>query len=121
MELAPVQWQSQDPQIQSHQQQEPSEDDFERDRAFHLAEQLDLQLTQMENTLRKVVLDFNWTRSEDSSAVSQAGVGHGGAGHLGKIVEILNEHHNSLVWIDSKTRQLQRNIQTVSRELRTNM
>jgi hypothetical protein len=66
----------------------------------------------MENTLRKVILDFNWTRSEEGGAAGA------GASPLGKIVEILNEHHNSLVWIDSKTRQLQRNIQLVSREMK---
>ena len=59
----------------------------------------------MENTLKKVILDFNWSR-EGSSGSLRGGdaAAVSSQAPLQKIVEILNEHHNSLVWIDAKTR-----------------
>lgn len=102
-------------------------DDYEREQAFHLAEQLDLQLTQMENTLNQVILNYNSKNSisavsgGQSTNVTSAGAGiGGGAGsgsNIGKIVDILNEHHTVLGWLDMKSRSLQKELQIVNREL----
>jgi len=54
--------------------QTPSEDDREREQTFHLAEQLDQQLTQMEGSLQKLVKDFNLSRGEGF-----------GTGNIGKV------------------------------------
>lgn len=93
-------------------EQAPTEDDYERETTFQLCEQLDLHLTQMENSLKKLVSDFNETRS---GIVPAAGASE--ANPVSKVVEVLNEHHNSLVWLDSRARQLQKDIFMVNREL----
>jgi hypothetical protein len=92
-------------------------DDYEREQAYHLAEQLDLQLTQMENTLNQVILNYNSKNSLTTSDIGTGGSGSSGGGNLAKIIDILNEHHTVLGWLDMKSRSLQKELLTVSREL----
>lgn len=96
-------------------------DDYEREQAFHLAEQLDLQLTQMENSLNQLISNFNQKNISSSanggSGMCVTGAGGGVGGSLGKMVDILNEHHTVLAWLDTKSRQLNKELQLVNREL----
>jgi nuclear pore complex protein Nup62 len=98
--------------IEKLQLQEPTESDCEREKTYVLAEDLNQNLNQMETNLKKVVSEFNKSK-ETSSSVSLAEESN----PIGKIVEILNTHHDSLAWLDEKSSQLSRDIGLIKRDL----
>jgi hypothetical protein len=78
---------------------------------------------QMESTLKKIISDYNRSRagptgiSTDSVLTNLTGVGE--AGHpAAKIVAILNSHHDTLTSLDAKSRQLQHELLSISRDLK---
>eukprot|EP01039_Chlorochromonas_danica_P004865 gene4865-5333_t len=85
--------------------QEPSEDDFEREKTFLEVETLHDALSQMEVALKKIVSDYNRSNGlgEGASASNE--------NPLVKIVSVLNSHQESLLWLDEKTKQLHSNIE----------
>jgi len=78
--------------------EEPNEDDIEREDILHEGENLDKYLQDMEAKLDKIMRDFNIARSE---------VGEDSSNNpIANIMQILNSHHNNLAWLDSKTKLL---------------
>jgi len=103
--------------------QEPTADDCERERTYLMAEELTATLNQMELNLKKVISNLN-KGDGDRETVRGAIVGSNGqdvsvsgASSIEKIVSILNNHHESLVWLDDKTRTMQRDISVLSKEI----
>lgn len=112
--------------------QEPTADDCERERTYLLAEELTATLNQMEQNLKKVINNLNKADGDkesgrgaivdsssnssglDMSASSSAG---GMNNSIEKIVSVLNNHHESLVWLDDKSRAMQRDIAVLSKEV----
>lgn len=79
----------------------------------------------MESTLKKIVSDYNRSRTgptgtggvTDAVLTDLTGVGE--TGHpAAKIVAILNRHHDTLAVLDVKSRQLQQELLTISRDLK---
>jgi len=102
--------------------QEVTEDDIERENMYTLAENLDQHLQVMENNIRKIVSDFNAARGgspEDMSVFE--GTAGDGSNPLAKVIQILNAHHNNLTWLDSKSRQLKRDISALNDSVATRM
>lgn len=109
--------------------QEPTADDCERERTYLLAEELTATLNQMELNLKKVINNLNKADGDkessrgaimDSSGSSNrhdVGASSGGINSIEKIVSILNNHHESLVWLDDKSRAMQRDIAVISKEV----
>lgn len=85
--------------------QEPSEDDFEREKTFFEVETLHDALSQMEVALKKIVNDYNRSNGLGEGAST------GNENPLVKIVSVLNSHQESLLWLDEKTKQLHSNIE----------
>ena len=85
----------------------------------------------MENSLNQVIVNYNTKNSLSfpsstmgvNTSSSEVGPGWGSVtggtstGNLGKIIDILNEHHTVLGWLDMKSRLLQKELQLVNREL----
>lgn len=118
--------------------QEPTADDCERERTYLLAEELTATLNQMELNLKKVINNLNKADGDKESGrgaiVSSGSSGRGGqdvggtssssgnnnnssSNSIEKIVSILNNHHESLVWLDDKSRAMQRDIAVLSKEV----
>lgn len=112
--------------------QEPTADDCERERTYLLAEELTATLNQMEQNLKKVINNLNKADGDkesgrgaivDSSSNSSgldmsASSSTGGVNNsIEKIVSVLNNHHESLVWLDDKSRAMQRDIAVLSKEV----
>ena len=106
---------------------------------FARAEELDHHLNQMESTLKKIVHDYNTPRGGASGSAGGAGGGGSGSGSgsgvddrsdgsfslagsegnpAAKIVAVLNSHHDTLALLDARSRQLQQELLTVSRDIR---
>ena len=102
--------------------QDVTEDDIERENMYTLAENLDQHLQVMENNIRKIVSDFNASRggSPDDLSIFD-GTSPDGGNPLAKIVQILNAHHNNLTWLDSKSRQLKRDVSVLNESVSTRM
>eukprot|EP01036_Dinobryon_divergens_P024620 gene24621-33088_t len=97
-----------DLEIEKLQLQEPTDDDLERESSYLLAEDLNQSLNQMESNLKKIVTDLNM--KSDNTA--------GDATHpVGKIIAILNSQHESLAWLDERTRYLKEEITSVKQVL----
>jgi len=54
---------------------------------------------------------------DSSSNGHDVGASSGGTNSIEKIVSILNNHHESLVWLDDKSRAMQRDIAVLSKEV----
>eukprot|EP00698_Gefionella_okellyi_P021590 TRINITY_DN7030_c0_g1_i2.p1 TRINITY_DN7030_c0_g1~~TRINITY_DN7030_c0_g1_i2.p1 ORF type:complete len:484 (+),score=128.23 TRINITY_DN7030_c0_g1_i2:31-1452(+) len=81
--------------------------DYEREKSYQLAEDVNGQLNQMETNINDMIKTLNEAakQSDPSSPMSQ-------------IVQILNEHLTSLQWIDHSVSQLQTGMQEVGAALR---
>ena len=89
--------------------EEPREDDIEREDILHEGENLDKYLQDMEAKLDKIMRDFNIARSEGGEESSN--------NPIASIMQILNSHHNNLAWLDSKTKLLYAEINSLQRGL----
>lgn len=116
-----------DQEIEALQLQEPTEDDYEREKTFLLAEDLNQTLNQMESNLKKVCDDLNKSRGIDNTGLSGAGSSTGSIttgdvrstdeNPIAKIVAVLNNHHESLAWLDDKAKQMEKDMAIVRREM----
>jgi hypothetical protein len=72
----------------------------------------------MEMNLKKIVTDYNKNRGlladKDSSVFAEQSQGN----PTTKIVEILNSHHDTLASLNNKSRQLQKEMISISRDLK---
>ncbi|KAJ1438193.1 hypothetical protein B484DRAFT_392444 [Ochromonadaceae sp. CCMP2298] len=102
--------------LEAAQLSEPTEDDCEREGTYELAERLNLTLNQMEQNLKKVADDLHRSRGLGAGLVTGDAV-EDSNNPIAKIVTVLNNHHESLAWLDEKSRQLHREIAVVKKEL----
>jgi hypothetical protein len=63
----------------------------------------------MEETLKKVAIDYNTSEGITTSATSADGshldlFSNTDMGPIAKIVSVLNRHHESLAWLDEKSK-----------------
>jgi len=111
-----------DLELEALQLQEPTQDDFDRETSFVLAEDLNQTLNQMESNLKRVIGDLNKSRGLGENGTA-SGSNSGSAGSaeasnpIAKIVAVLNNHHESLAWLDEKSRQMHREIALVKKEM----
>lgn len=88
--------------------QEPTDDDLERESTYLLAEDLNQSLNQMENNAKKMLNELN---------MKADAVPGDGSNPIAKIVAILNSQHESLVWLDDRTRHLNEEIVSVKQSM----
>ncbi|KNC96006.1 uncharacterized protein SPPG_09559 [Spizellomyces punctatus DAOM BR117] len=96
--------------------------DEERERAYSLAESLNLQLDEMASQLSVLIGEINASKGEEiDGGLGSTGDGDSLLGDgeepspVGAIVRILNEHLSSLEWLDSSTADLAQRVQNLVR------
>jgi len=71
----------------------------------------------MHENLERIVQEYNNSRGGAVDGSEDEYGGSSKSGSIPKILEVLNTHHDSLAWIDSKSRHLQKEAIALSREL----
>ena len=82
--------------------------DMEREKAYRVAEQINMQLDQMAGSMKDVVNGLNQTHLTQTDDQSATNV----------VLKILNKHHRSLEWLDQRTRQLNDEVTSTAKRLR---
>jgi hypothetical protein len=83
------------------------ENDHDRDSTYGLAAQLNAYIENMEARLEEVVGDFNQSRG---GTLEEGDAAIGDMNPAEMIVHILNNHHDSLSWLDSQSREIAREL-----------
>lgn len=86
----------------------PLDADREREGAYQRAIEVDARLTGLQHSLTTLVGDLNM--ATERSMIS--GKENGG---VGQIVQLLNSHHETLVWLENTTKSLERDLAVIGR------
>jgi nuclear pore complex protein Nup62 len=98
---------------------EVSDSDLDREQSFAMADDLALYLDNMGENLQKLVSDFNEARGgsydDPDSTLAVSNTGSGSA--VAQVLQILNNHQDSLAWLDEQTTDLDVEVARLSRGL----
>jgi nuclear pore complex protein Nup62 len=96
--------------LQSHTNLLPSDADREREAAYQRAIEVDARMTGLQQSLNTLVADLNAATGQVTS--SQDEKENSG---VGQIVQLLNNHHETLVWLENTTKSLERDLAVIGR------
>jgi len=92
--------------------EEPREDDYEREQMHHLSERLEGALGQMEIALAKLADNFSQQQQNAASGDDDSDTDP-----VKKVLTVLNQHHDCLMWLDNRSKDLQMEIDSLSRKV----
>jgi len=97
----------------------PQDADREREVAYQRAIDVDARLTALQHSLYTLVGDLNAATERATASVNIAGSSSGvdGKENVGQIVQLLNLHHETLVWLENTCRSLEGDLSVIGRAL----
>ena len=97
----------------------PQDADREREVAYQRAIDVDARLTALQHSLYTLVGDLNAAAERATASVNIAGSSSGvdGKENVGQIVQLLNLHHETLVWLENTCRSLEGDLSVIGRAL----
>ena len=96
----------------------PQDADREREMAYQRAIDVDARLTGLQYSLNTLVGDLNAATERATASGSIAGSsGADGKESVGQIVQLLNTHHQTLVWLENTCRSLEGDLNVIGRAL----